>query len=169
MLVSLPNILTLGLLLPAVWGGYSVENFAGCCGLTWALVGVGLDVLTPWDLRYGEEFDVLSNGWLLVRLVQMGLVAYVHLAVPCQSLTLARHPALRDQVFPRGRPGLKEAQQLLVSTGNELVDFACYLCLTLWKANAYFRLEPLGVLGFGRSLVFKSWQNFVVLDALISP
>ena len=141
MLAELPNVLQLGLLLPETWGGYVVEIFAGCCGLTWALVGIGLDVLTPWDLLYGEEYDVVTHGWLLVRLAQLGAIAYAHLAVPCQSLTLARRPALRDHAYPRGRPGLTPEQNHLVAAGNALVDFACVLAFALWTSNSYFSIE----------------------------
>ena len=115
-----------------------------CCGE--AIVTIGLMMakvpcIKPWDTKYGENFDVLSNGHVLINLASSSYLNFVHLAPPCQSATWGRFPALRTWSCPAGIPNLSGSQLQLVNHGNAVANFCISLCLALYIAGGYFSLE----------------------------
>ena len=96
--------------------------------------------LKPWDIVFGEAWNVLTRGHILLQLAQEGRID-VFLGLPCQSFTFAREPALRDAAFPMGKPNLSPKQQALVDTGNSLSDFALVLIETVDRADRLFAVE----------------------------
>ena len=95
----------------------------------------------PWDVKFGECWDVLTHGSLLVEWARAGKLKHVHLGTPCQSMTWARSPQLRSVEFPWGLPHLAPHQEELVSKGNFFVVFTAELCEALWAAGATFSVE----------------------------
>ena len=69
------------------------------------------------------RFDLLKNGAILHRLVEVQRLVAAHMGTPCQSNTHSRTPQLRDEEFVRGLPGLLDHQQQLVILGNALTDW----------------------------------------------
>ena len=47
---------------------FFVEVFAGCAALSLGMVLKNIPTVKPWDIRHGEEFDVLSHGKILFQL-----------------------------------------------------------------------------------------------------
>ena len=102
-----------------------------CCGE--AIVTIGLlmakvPCIKPWDTKYGENFDVLSNGHVLISLASSSHLSFVHLAPPCQSATWGRFPALRTWSCPAGIPNLS-GSQLPISEPWECSSQILYLVM----------------------------------------
>ena len=95
----------------------------------------------PWDAMYGEAFDVLANGLILLELIESGRIVSAHFGVPCRSMTWARWPQLRSVTNLKGLPGLGAKQQQLVDLGNELLAFTVMCCMALHPGNGYFSIE----------------------------
>ena len=130
-----------------VQGGFAAEVFAGVAALTYGLRTMGVPTLYPWDILYGEAFDVLTHGWILLDLVSCGIISYLHFALPCQSLTGARDPMLRSSEFLFGLPGLSVKDAKMVDEANSLISWVLEMCLALITAGGYFSLEnPIGSL-----------------------
>ena len=64
-----------------------VECFAGEAGLTVAMVIAGLPSVQPWDIKFGQEFDVVQHGKTFLQLAKDGKMRHVHFGTPCQTLT----------------------------------------------------------------------------------
>ena len=118
-----------------------LECFCGKAVLTMAMQAHTLPCVKPWDVVYGEEFDVLSHGQVLFDTVKAGFLKHIHFGTPCQSMTWARDPQLRSTEWPLGLPQLSEKQRALVSMGNELASFTVSLCELLWSVGATFSVE----------------------------
>ena len=118
-----------------------LEVFAGKAVLTMAMVAMSVPCAKPWDVVYGEQFDVLKHGEVLIDAVKAGRVAHMHFGTPCQSMTWARNPQLRSEEWPLGKQGLSNKQSLLVRRGSALVAFTVKLCLLLWSVGATFSVE----------------------------
>ena len=115
-----------------------------CCGegiFTFGLMMQRVPCMKPWDAQFGDQFDVLANGWILVELVRLKRIVIAHLAPPCQSATWGRSPALRTWDFPEGLPGLSPKSAKLVALGNAVAKFCAALCFELYIAGGYFTLE----------------------------
>ena len=89
---------------------FSLEVFAGDCVVTLGLVLSNLPAMKPWDSKLGEQFDVLREGQVLLRLSEHGWLIMTHLGTPCQSLTWARGPRLRSMEYRYGLPTLEGPQ-----------------------------------------------------------
>lgn len=124
-----------------VEGSCFLEVFCGEGAVTLGVTFNKVPAIVPWDSAYGHSFDVLSCGDVIFCLIRHGLVGQMHFGTPCQSMTFARLPQLRNRVHPWGLPGLKPHQQELVSIGNRLTVWTVQVCLALWLADAYFSVE----------------------------
>ena len=90
-------------------GQLFLECFCGSMVLTLAMMLTSIPCVKPWDSKYGDAYDVLKEGHVLIKLCKLGLVAVLHLGTPCQSQTLARAPQLRSAEYPKGLPDLQRA------------------------------------------------------------
>ena len=129
--------------LPA--GEFFVELFCGEAAATAAVILQQVPVLCPWDIRFGNRFDITSNGAVLLELIHMGYVAAVHMGTPCQSCTLARSPQVRSLEYPEGIPGLQGIDASLVEMGNRLIQWTFYIAWALYLNGAFFGIEPVAV------------------------
>ncbi len=124
-----------------VEGQLFLEIFAGESALTLGALFSKVPYIRPWDLANGKEFDVLVNGRNIISLVRARRIAFVHLAVPCQSMTWARHPPVRDRCHVSGLARLSSSQELLVRGGNALATFAAWVCYEMLPIKAHFSVE----------------------------
>ena len=118
-----------------------MEIFAGVACLTLAFMLEGIPAICPWDCKYGEAFNVLEHGNIIVAVILAGRIVASHFATPCQTLTLARIPQLRNAQFVEGLPDLSKRNADLVKTGNQLVDFTVLACVALHSVGGYFSVE----------------------------
>ena len=51
--------------LATVSGYLFLEVLAGCCVLTLGVLLVGVPCIKPWDLRFGDAYDVMEQGFIL--------------------------------------------------------------------------------------------------------
>eukprot|EP00971_Amphidinium_carterae_P207011 4107253-Amphidinium_carterae.1 len=120
---------------------FAIDVFAGQCGITFGLLLSEIVCLKPWDLTFGDEYDVLQHGDLLRSLARANKLVWAALAVPCQSMTFARHPPLRSVTELYGVSKLSEHHQRLVETGNALFRFSVSLAKDLHMSGGYFTME----------------------------
>eukprot|EP00971_Amphidinium_carterae_P059255 1171678-Amphidinium_carterae.2 len=120
---------------------FVVDLFAGDLAVTFGLLQSGVRCGRPWDIKYGSQYDVRTAGKQLCDLVVSGCVCAVALAVPCQSMTLARRPQLRTCEYPYGVPDLGDTQLELVRMGNDLLRFAVQIAELAHLHGAYFSIE----------------------------
>ena len=123
-----------------VEGTFFIEVMAGECIITLGALLRRVPCLKPWDLVFGEAWNVLTHGQILMDLAEKGRID-AFLGMPCQSFTHARIPALRDAEFPEGKPGLSTRQQDLVDTGNRLAAWTLAFITALHAAHRYFTVE----------------------------
>ena len=121
-----------------VAGQFFLEVFCGDAVFTMGVMLAKIPCICPWDVKYGEQFDVLQHGPVLLALAEAHRISSAHLGTPCQSLTWCRLPVLRTWQHIQGRPSLLQREQELVSNGNELVLFTGTFILALYKV-AYIK------------------------------
>ena len=124
-----------------VAGEFALEVCSGEAIFTLGLMMAKVPCIKPWDVKHGENFDVLKNGHVLISLASSSHLVFVHMAPPCQSATWGRFPALRTWSCPAGVPNLSGSQLKLVNLGNAVASFCISLCLALYIAGGYFSLE----------------------------
>ena len=124
----------------SVEGTFFIEVMAGECLITFGVLMKRVPCLKPWDIVFGEAWNVLTHGQILMDLAEKGRID-AFLGMPCQSFTHARIPALRDAEFPEGKPGLSTRQQDLVDTGNRLAAWTLAFIMALHAAHRYFTVE----------------------------
>ena len=93
--------------------------------MTSACILQGLSTEDPWDIRYGERFNVLNrrNRRRLMRLIASGHVFLVWWGTPCTTFSIARYPPLRCRfAVDVPSPGLSAASLALFEEGNALAD-----------------------------------------------
>ena len=110
------------------------------CVITFGVLLKRVPCLKPWDLVFGEAWNVLTRGQILMDLAER-LRIDAFLGMPCQSFTHARIPALRSAEFPSGKPDLSSRQQDLVDTGNRLAAWTLAFITVLHAAHRYFTVE----------------------------
>ena len=145
-----------------VQGGFAIEVFAGTIVFTLGLLFARVPCLRPWDAQFGDQFDLITNGQILIELVKAGDITAAHLATPCQSQAWARVPALR--VGPT-----------LMVFRTSLLARLCWSCLvTLWlhllglfvrhftKVMGTFPLRILGAHGCGLVLISRVFMHYQV-------
>ena len=113
-----------------------LELFCGACGLTLVVMVTSVPCILPWDVRYGQEFDIVAHRMLFLTMIRSQLIRALHFGTPCQSQTFARWPQLRSWSHLRGLQGLSQAQQALVDLGNQLADVTVELCLALHAVSS---------------------------------
>ena len=123
-----------------VEGTFFIEVMAGECIITLGALLRRVPCLKPWDLVFGEAWNVLTHGQILMDLAEKGRID-AFLGMPCQSFTHARIPTLRDAEFHEGKPGLSTRQQDLVDTGNRLAAWTLAFITALHAAHSYFTVE----------------------------
>ena len=124
----------------SVKGTFFIEVTAGECINTFGVLMRRVPCLKPWDIVFGEAWNVLTRGQILMDLAEKGRID-AFLGMPCQSFTHARIPALRNAEFPEGKPGLSTRQQDLVDTGNRLAAWTLAFIMVLHAAHRYFTVE----------------------------
>ena len=124
-----------------VTGSFFLEVYSGEGVFTMAMMEVLVPCIKPWDSRFGEQYDVLREGFILIQLASARRIGSAHLGSPCQSLTWARFPQLRSGRHPDGLPGLRPHQQQLVDIGNSLSMFTVQFCLALYVVSSFFSVE----------------------------
>ena len=122
-------------------GSFAIELFAGCAALTLALTMERVPCMCPWDVSFGSEFDVLTHGEVLYKLVQANRLVAVHSGTPCQSMSWGRLPQLRSWSHVKGMPDLNEKQLALITVGNDLAEFTVSICQQLLQHGGYFSVE----------------------------
>ena len=107
-----------------------LELFSGCGRLAAGVARNGRWALC-WDVAFGEEYNLLiaSRQQLVRGWVASGLVAGIHMGLPCESFTRARDhgpgpPPLRSNALPMGLTDLRPGDQAAVVRGNALLRFA---------------------------------------------
>ena len=118
-----------------------LECFAGDAVFTMSVMLHGLPCAKPVDVRYGPQCDVTIDGDRWVTAAKSGSIKHGHFGTPCQSMTFARDPQLRDAKHPWGLPDLMPHQEELVRLGNALAVFTANMCLCLWSAGSTFSIE----------------------------
>ena len=88
-----------------VQGTFFIEIMAGECVITLGVLLKRVPCLRPWDVIYGESWNVLTHGEVFIKLAGGDRID-TFLGLPCQSFTFARDPALRDAAEPIGKAGL---------------------------------------------------------------
>ena len=124
-----------------VSGEFFLEVFAGVAALTLGIMMHCVPCLKPWDCMYDEQFDVLTQGWIIIRLIRAGVIVVTHFGTPCKSFTWARIPQVRNWDHPLGLPGLTGNAQTLVNLGNQLLLFTWQCCVELLDKSGYFSIE----------------------------
>lgn len=122
-------------------GALFLECFCGQAAITLACILINVPCICPWDVIYGNQFNVLTCGHVLLELILAHRIVAQHFAVPCQSLTWARWPQLRDALHPEGLQSLSHWQQSLVDQGNALAAFTAECCELLHSVGGYFSVE----------------------------
>ena len=124
-----------------VRGALVAEIFCGAAAITLSMVMLSVPCICPWDVKYGEQFNVLKHGIIFQELIRYEYVACMHFATPCTSMTWARWPQLRSASEPQGVSHASEKQKQLLHLGNALLAFSLECSLMLLAAGGYFSLE----------------------------
>ena len=140
--VSLPclTILWASMLL-AVLGEFSVEIFAGSAILTLRLMLSQVPVVRSWDAKYGEAWNVLSEGHVAQEMIRRSMLVLLHIATPCLTSTFARRSPLRSWSQPFGISGLSPVDQELLDDGNRLIAWSMLMAQTAHECRSYFSVE----------------------------
>ena len=132
-----------------VAGQCFVEVFCGCAAATAGISFSKVPHVAPWDNARHPSMDVIKNGHVLSQLVIAGWVASSWLGTPCQSLTWARSPQLRDWRFLKGKPGLNDKEKELVLMGNRLAYLSISFALLLYNTVIILLLRIHQGVGYG--------------------
>ena len=147
-----------------VEGFCAIELFCGCMAVTMNLMFLKVPTCCPWDVKYGEEFDILKHGQQLLLTFVLGIIWLSFFGTPCTSLSFARSPALRDWMYPEGRPGLTASQMEKVRTGNALVAWTAKAINILIGVQCYFVLEnPSPGWMWVQPVIKKIWSSPTVI------
>ena len=106
-------------------GTFFIEIMAGECVITLGVLLKIVPCFRPWDIRWLPEDGRIDS----------------FLALPCQSFTFARDPALRDAAEPLGKSGLSARQQELVDLGNEIAAWTLKLIKATHASGGHFAVE----------------------------
>ena len=120
---------------------FFLEVFCGAAIVTLCMVMKNVPCIRPWDVKYGDAFNVLKHGQVLEALISATVLVSMHFATPCTSMTWARWPQLRSPEEPHGKSELTGKSMQLVHLGNELLAFTLKCCLLLLQTGGYFSIE----------------------------
>jgi hypothetical protein len=85
---------------------FFLEVFCGAAIVTLCMVMKNVPCIRPWDVKYGDAFNVLKHGQVLEALISATVLVSMHFATPCTSMTWARWPQLRSPEEPHGKSEL---------------------------------------------------------------
>ena len=126
----------------SVSGLFFLECFAGQAMITVGLLMMNVPCLRPLDSKFGDQFDVLSNGHILLSLIHAQRIISAHFATPCQS---KRHgQGCHSSGVSRDLQvclAYSEKQQFLVDIGNQLLAFTISCCVGLHALGSFFCME----------------------------
>ena len=118
------------------------DGFAGDKMLTCAALFRKVPCIMPADIRHGRRFNLAGRaGRVILDLAAARRLSSGHLASPCQSLSMARGPPLRDLAHVYGLPGLKPHQQRLCASGTVLALWSARFLAAMDDGDAYASLE----------------------------
>ena len=102
----------------------AVELYCGNAAISFALQSQMVGVFKPWDVDYGEQYDVLKGENILAlnKVTEEQQAMLWWLATPCQSCSVAKTPAVRSLEEPLGRTCNSLDDQALVEQGNRLLQ-----------------------------------------------
>ena len=66
-------------------GAMFLECFCGQAAITLACVLINVPCIRPWDVIFGDQFNVLTCGHVLIQLILTHRIVALHFAVPDQS------------------------------------------------------------------------------------
>ena len=122
-----------------------LEIFAGCAGLSRALIKIGLECGTPFEAYpkkgvYVREHDLLDPAIVsqLLKLIYKKVYACLHFGMPCSSFCRLQHlnGGTRTTSCPAGDNTLD--REIL---GNNLADIVSLLCRALHDVGCYYSNE----------------------------
>ena len=79
---------------------FFMEVFSGTAIMTLGVMMQCIPAICPWDVMYGQCFDIVQQEAAVSSLIEAGRVVAMHLGTPCQFFTLARTPQLRSLQHP---------------------------------------------------------------------
>ena len=122
----------------SVDGAMFLEFFCGQAAITLSLLILNVPCIRPWDIPFGEQFNILIHGQVLQQLILARRIVAQHFAVPCQSLTWARSPQLRDAFHPEGLLSLSHftgsSRLWTLATSSLLSQSSAVSCCIQWAA-----------------------------------
>ena len=125
----------------SVMGEFAVEIFAGAAVLTLGLMLSNVPVVKPWDAKFGERFNVLTEGQVILDMVRRKRLVLIHMATPCPASTFARRTPLRRWECPLGVDGLPSSEQALLDDGNRMIEWSMTVAAAAHAAESYFSVE----------------------------
>ena len=60
--------------LVSVQGQSFIELFSGAGIFTLSLLWLKVPCLCPWDTKYGDRFNLISHGWMVLKVAWAGLL-----------------------------------------------------------------------------------------------
>lgn len=133
-------------------GSFFLEIFAGQAGLSRAISARGIPILPPIEIEVNDfvkqSVDVLDPQVQehLRRLIQAGVIFYIHFGTPCSSFSVARKndggpPPLRDRQHLWGLPGLRPRDQMKVTMGTKFMFFTQKLAVLCSQRHVLWSVE----------------------------
>ena len=93
-----------------VEGFLACEVYAGKHSVTLGLIFSNVPCITPFELADSWRLDVIANGQVLLSLVKCDRLHLGIIEQPCQTLSLARWPELRNWDHVYGKSDLSLSQ-----------------------------------------------------------
>ena len=121
-----------------------LDLYSGKRGFARAFVGQGCPWALCFDLKHGEDEDLLEPNLQATLKILLGSCMFCAMAASpvCASFSTAITPPWRTKIWPRGRPGLTAEQKEKIRLGHEQLAFTLVLvgiCLNLsirfWVEN----------------------------------
>ena len=125
----------------SVAGCMALEVFCGCGVMSLCFEFAQVPLFRRWDSKFGERFDVITEGWKIQRLICLHILVLIHFGKPCSSPTFARRVELRNWQWPMGVPGLTGRDRQILEQGNELVAWTVQTAELLLLHSWYFSIE----------------------------
>eukprot|EP00435_Cladocopium_sp_Y103_P027124 s2178_g6.t1 len=117
----------------------ALDLFSGSCGVAKQLVKMGAPWVLTYELKRGDDEDLLDprNQAVIQELFGLGAFSGAGMGPVCASFSRAVTPAVRSRRFPRGLPKMSSRMRAKVQEGNKMADFVFWVwqfCLehVLW-------------------------------------
>ena len=119
-----------------------LECFAGEGTVTAGCMLHNVPCIRPWDVKNGNQFDVLGpTAPVVTALIDAGVIAAMHFGVSCKTNTFARSMAVRSFDRPWGVCNLSEKGLAELDIANALYVWTMAQCAALWYKEGFFSLE----------------------------